>query len=374
MKEESGKIVWETANITYNFYPLTKEQIGNEDGGFEYEMILKSKPKINKFNLEIETNNLEFYYQPALTQQEIEEKTKRPENVVGSYAVYHSSLKNGEYKTGKAFHIYRPKITDNTGDWIWGELNITDNILSITIDKKWLDNASYPVIIDPTFGYETAGASQKFLLGQMYCSVFSSPSGGSVSQMAAYLSRGEVIIGAQTRTAIYNHSDSSLVSNGSSILRTINYRADWFYFTFSTNPIIVTSDYVLCTLAEYQELLGYINYDSGSTNQGHYVSSTGYDPPNPASFTHDNNKYSIYATYTDTCTYSGSGDWYVNFDDNCYVGSNTYVAGILHLMNNAGSGSFNIIDGANLMVQGIDATSTYPIRVETTSGAKIEIY
>ena len=28
------------------------------------------------------------------------------------------------YKTGKAFHIYRPLITDGAGKTVWGELNI----------------------------------------------------------------------------------------------------------------------------------------------------------------------------------------------------------------------------------------------------------
>lgn len=70
------------------------------------------------------------------------------------------------------------------------------------------------------------------------------------------------------------------------------------------------------------------------------------------------------------CSYSGSGDWYVNSGDDCYIGSDVYVSGDLNLVN-TGLGSFNLIDGVKLMVHKINNTST-PINAET--GTKIELY
>jgi len=85
-------------------------------------------------------------------------------------------------------------------------------------------------------------------------------------------------------------------------------------------------------------------------------------------------KYSIYATYTpsasDTCTYSGSGDWYINADDNCYITTTTYVTGEVHLQNVGGPGALYIIDGATLAAKKINSTST-PINVEAGSYIKL---
>lgn len=163
--EKDGKIVWHNADKSkeYNFYPLAPTE-QYEDGGFEYEIILKEKPKSNVVTLKIDTQDLVFYYQPELTQEEIDKGASRPENVIGSYAVYHATKANhkiGEtnYKTGKAFHIYRPNIIAANSDEIWGELLIEDGLLTITIDQTWLDTAVYPVIVDPTVGYTELGAS-----------------------------------------------------------------------------------------------------------------------------------------------------------------------------------------------------------------------
>lgn len=91
--------------------------------GYELEVVFYDKPESNKIDFNIETNNLNFFYQPELTEKEIEYGHIRPENVVGSYAVYHkdktgdySRIGGKNYRTGKAFHIYRPWVKDNNGE------------------------------------------------------------------------------------------------------------------------------------------------------------------------------------------------------------------------------------------------------------------
>jgi hypothetical protein len=102
--------------------------------------------------------------QPELTPEEIAEGTDRPENVVGSYAVYHKTKRDHvigqtNYATGKAFHIYRPKVWDADGNEIWAELSYADGTLSVTVPQSFLDSAVYPVRVDPTFGYTSLGAT-----------------------------------------------------------------------------------------------------------------------------------------------------------------------------------------------------------------------
>jgi hypothetical protein len=156
----------------------------NEDGGVEFDLVLKEKPNTNVFSYNIETDNLNYFYQPPLNEEinnpdlsctatecvnsSGETTDYRPEEVVGSYAVYHktrsgdySAMGGENYMAGKAFHIYRPKVYEqnNENNWTWGKLNVTGNTLTVTVDQDWLDDASYPVVVDPNFGYEKTGDS-----------------------------------------------------------------------------------------------------------------------------------------------------------------------------------------------------------------------
>ncbi len=74
------KIKFDTPKAEYNLYDLKD--------GYEYELILKEKPATNVVSFNIETQGLDFFYQPPLTQEEKDKGMIRPENVVGSYAVY----------------------------------------------------------------------------------------------------------------------------------------------------------------------------------------------------------------------------------------------------------------------------------------------
>ena len=143
--ENSTKIEYQSTKIEAHF-----KEAGE---GYDFEIILKEKPVSNVSNFTIETKNLNFFYQPALTQQEIDDEVNRPDNVVGSYAVYHSTQKNHNkgqtnYKTGKAFHIYRPKAIDANNNSVWCDLSIDTNAktLTVTIPQSFLDTATYPVI------------------------------------------------------------------------------------------------------------------------------------------------------------------------------------------------------------------------------------
>ncbi len=61
--------------------------------------------------------------------------------------------------TGKAFHIYRPLVIDANNDTIWGELNIENSVMSVSVNQDWLNNAVYPVRVDPGFGFAGIGGT-----------------------------------------------------------------------------------------------------------------------------------------------------------------------------------------------------------------------
>ena len=145
-----------------------------EEEGFEFEVHLPAKPPVNYLEFTVNTKELDWFYQPPLTQQEINQGNNRPENIIGSYAVYHKTKggindTNGmDYKVGKAFHVYRPHVVDANNNATYGtlELDEVNGILKISVDQTWLNNAVYPVIVDPTFGYQTMGGSTLYIANQ----------------------------------------------------------------------------------------------------------------------------------------------------------------------------------------------------------------
>ena len=57
---------------------------------FEFDILLHEKPESNVFTYQIETDGLDFFYQPELTEEEVEE--------VRQYVVLDSAVKYGELK------------------------------------------------------------------------------------------------------------------------------------------------------------------------------------------------------------------------------------------------------------------------------------
>lgn len=273
---------------------------GFEDGGFEIEVILNDIPESNVIEYTLQTKGLDFFYQPPLTEKQLEihPETKepiygRPDNVIGSYAAYHKSKSNNEYRTGKAFHIYRPEAIDSKGNKVWCDLNIDEenDLLNITIDQNWLENASYPVVVDPTFGNDTSGSSY-VTLGSNAAACFKaeSPSAGTVYDIYAY-SSGQYGF----KAVIWDGDDGAVNKAGSSIQT--NTTPQWFSAGFfGGDP---TMD------AETDYYWGYVNlsglrqyYDSGNTYTSYYDSSNNMGTPTAMDGTSVSDKYSIYIDYT----------------------------------------------------------------------------
>lgn len=162
-----NKITLDAGGIKQRFYHTTVNlealDATRQDDALEWEVEFANPPPSNKltYNIDFPTG-LRFLYQPALTKDEIDEGCSRPDNVVGSYAVYWSQ-RNNKYMAGKFCHIYRPKLTDADGKWKWAEISI-DSIsktLTFTIDLSWMATAKYPVVLGGTqLGKTDVGGSE----------------------------------------------------------------------------------------------------------------------------------------------------------------------------------------------------------------------
>ena len=282
----------------------------------EIEVILLEKPVSNiiKFTLD-NYQNLDFFYQPALTQKEIDEGANRPENVVGSYAVFAKEKANHivgqtNYGTGKVGHIFRPKIIDSAGTSVWGDLHIENGILSVTIPQNFLDTGIYPVIVDPTFGYTSEAATQHLGLTSSGILMFTEATGaaGTGTSISAWLATDAT--GSGTK-ATYNIYDASLnqVTNGKTAESAgLTTTKSLITLNFSSAPTFTAQTYHLSIWGSAAGGPGGnlgVYYDT-SAGKGYWrdTDNTYNTFPNPAAkdTAYTDRIYSIYATYQQAST------------------------------------------------------------------------
>jgi hypothetical protein len=300
---EDGKIKWKGKDVEAHFYDFTNEE--HPEGASEFEVVLKSKPLTNVVEFTVVDKDVDYFYQPALTPEEIDEGASRPENVVGSYAVYAKTPKTNwtggkEYKTGKIGHIFRPKIIDSAGTEVWGDLHIENGILSVTIPQDFLDKAVYPVrhAAGLTFGYTSVGGSEysnnvNFITTSG--TTYTGATGTGVS-MSIYGRNGTV--NGNFQGAIYNNT--TLVGATSAGAVTSN-TSQWWTATFASEPTLSATAYYLAQNVDNSSIIYNGDTVAGGSPKFKY-SFTNYGTwPNPITWTNHasiQKTYSIYATYT----------------------------------------------------------------------------
>jgi len=306
--------------ITERFTDKRKKEVITEtvnfgDGGFKVDILLNERPNTNRFCYAIEgAENYDFFYQPALTPEEKAEGNERAEDIVGSYAVYHKELKNHivgqeNYATGKVMHILRPQVWELENEVAtkeWAELSYSEQEgLCVTARQEFLDNANYPVRIDPTFGYTTAGASSitSFVIT---CSKATTTEPGNITSISAYRSDTSAPF-SDIAAAIYTSTstgatlpDILLARNSPNIAHTDTVAA-WFTVDVSYQVAPATT-YNLCSWASNTTGTENMFYDaaSGDFRVGQKAGTFDTFPSPFGSLSIDLtfSRASIYATYT----------------------------------------------------------------------------
>lgn len=272
---------------------------------YQFNLTLIKPPASNTISILIESTGLEFIYQPPLDEIFKADGKRfdfvnathgmlkgeivfyRPENVVGSFAVYTTAqIKNG---TGKLYHIYRPLVIDAKGLTIWGKLNVTKTLLSIEIDQRFLSEANYPVVVDPSFGYSSAGASTYTAYASSaygyYCALSEA---GTTTTMSTYakVSSGT----ANSMVAIYSSGTLKAYSNVVQITTT----AAWRSYTIAV--ALAAGNYYLT----YQSSANSLMYcDNAPSNLMYAFSNTYGSFPSSVTWGEYDWLYSsIYANYT----------------------------------------------------------------------------
>lgn len=311
-----NKVQWSTPLFDFRFYGIDEG-----DGGLEFEIVLKVKPSKNTFSFPLQAQNLKFYYQPPLTQEfnpadcvELSEthallkngvEANRPESVVGSYAVYHATRTNlhrtaedaEKYKAGKAFHVYRPKLTDADGKTAWASFNDDvgkTGVLTITLPQDFLDSAKYPVVVDPTFGETGIGESQITASNATMVAYFELPEDGDISKLTGYCDdHGGGTI--NVKGVIYDDSSIQPINLDGTANEIQVSTAQWYDMSF---PSVVSEPAAFYWIGyHYSGSLDWY-FDSGEGTNAWKFTTYG-DPPNPfGGHTDRTDLVSIYATYT----------------------------------------------------------------------------
>lgn len=343
---DKDKIKFDTPKLSFEMY-----SVDEGEGSYKYIWYLNEKPATNKVEFQIESSGLDFFYQPPLTQeyqngfsQEFQKEivvsetqvkdlegnvlAERPENVVGSYAVYHST-KGGmndaygkDYKTGKAFHIFRPHIIDSSGAETWGILKIENGIYSVEIPQEFLDKAVYPIKSNDTFGFESVGASanlhnlsqwpMRWLSGSKYASGGS----GDLDSITTYITKRAGPTWTQLETtfqfAIYEDGTDGVKVDTTDAHTCANGDADgWFTLNAVTGASLTSQDYWLYMWSggTYDYYLSQYFDETGGDSRVKENTASSYsswpstldDDDFSGDYYMDANgtlKFSIYATYT----------------------------------------------------------------------------
>ncbi|WP_392654644.1 hypothetical protein [Dehalococcoides sp. THU4] len=314
---DGSKIRIETNSYAYLIYDAPD---AGDEGGVEFEIILLKRLSANCFPVPMDLTGLNVYLQPPLN-LEIKDPAwdlvtetqafdakgnllcERPKDIVWSLAVYHDNkggkLYKGEpYKSGKAFHIKRPIAFDDKGLICLGKWVFLYGYWCCEFDKEWLASATYPIRIDPTFGYETAGSSsQQGPAGAVLGSLFTSPSGTSMGESITVSTSSTG--GYPFKGLLIAHTNLSVVNNGVGNEVSSAYSKSWKTSAFGTPPIIASETPYVLSIINKNAYNAAFYYDTGVTDQGHYDSSNSYDSPTSlGTITHSTNKFSIYCTYS----------------------------------------------------------------------------
>lgn len=308
----------------------------NENGGFDINLTLKTKPVTNRIVFSYNPKLVDAYYQPPLSSEwkigdtvgltkkgdkriitsandtEVRDQNgdlmaSRPNYVVNSI-VFYSSTKSGDYsiaggvnyKDGKIGNLYR--MMDSEGSW--ANWSIETGQLVLTVDQKTIDNGKYPITINPTgdtFGFSSTGASVASDAGDAYYTcIFPCPTTGTASKISATVN-GTTTDDANFSAAVYASNGSAVITNGGGAFSLENLTAGTPHqFDRTITATLAVTNYALIAYCNWDGYTGYggICYDSGTANQSSDVAATITDWSAAKTVANANLKYSIWVTYT----------------------------------------------------------------------------
>lgn len=254
VEQKDGQIVFKNSGEELRVY---EKQVDGHDA-MEIELHLPTKPATNRFDFKLETKGLQFFKQLPLTEEEISNGAIRPAHVENSLVVMTQPASN-RVEPKKIAHIYRPHIVDALGNEVWGDLEIDTaaGILTVIVPEKYLESATYPVIVDPTIGYTSVGATS-LVIGNATNSTFRGQTyfvgaETKLTTLTVYLS-STITGNFNAKVAIFEKDSISTFTHGlisQDERLNLTKTAGWYTFTFSgTVTLLPGRTYILGVIAQ----------------------------------------------------------------------------------------------------------------------------
>lgn len=321
----------------------THEYYIDDSGRLKWDKLFSSCPESMIVEYKVKkSKGVTFLYQGEPTAREIADGLERPEDVIGSYAVYCDKMHsywtqaylddpdkaqfyadlypeqykfiNGKlyacvenHKTGKLCHIPRPFVIDASGnrewcDMVYEEHSDTEGILYITMPKEFMQFADYSlgdVRLDPAIGYSTAGGSAIAGNNTLYSGKYNvtMSEAGTASKIYAYMSGG-----GSAYSALFGYysgsSDPTTLADGNKSVSISSATAAWYSASVS-GSLASGSKYYPSVLSNPSGG-GYnkIYVDSGSSGDSCYVGSVSTMPSSYGTPTSSSYRRSFYLEYT----------------------------------------------------------------------------
>jgi hypothetical protein len=338
------------------------------EGAFDFDVLLQEPPKDGVLDFTIVGKDLEApirqapYTEIYKTGDEIfgvkagkvtdiavyDEKGKLllervSEAVIGSYPLYKKSQKinksgGKEYGTNQIGMVYYPYLIDADGNKVKAKnfvIEYDEKTQTGTARIEIQEGLKYPVLVDPTIGYDTAGASVTYVTADWLTlsamNRTTSADGASAVSILIHAKQEASGTSAAWQGAIYKYNTSSPYHEliGTTAEGAINSTtAQWWQLDFAS-PLALdaSTDYCATAFTDYDDTsqIG-IYYNSGSTGDSRNFSTLTYNefPDNTVAVGAASSfRFSIYARYIYANTVDYNQEWNQN-NENSMAGYTGY--------------------------------------------------
>jgi len=290
--------------------------------GIELEIVYKDKPASNlvPFTGNIPKNCTAALQKPVPFALMALQKIRRPLDVEGAIMFYHTDQRNNQYGTGKVGEVLRPFAVDANGLTVacsfanYGLLEehaeydlIDTSQLAIEVPQWFIDQAAYPITIDPTFGYTTNGGSTANITANIKGTVQTASEAGHLISLSAYFSG---------TTSTYSIEGLLYDTSGNLLAHMVEESGTDIGVAWRTQLLddptaydLAAQDYILAFWGTSTQVYGSdaaIAYDStgGKTSKTYSITYSADNAPTGITFSDETDRqYSIYATYAKLFSY-----------------------------------------------------------------------
>jgi hypothetical protein len=185
-------------------------------------------------------------------------------------------------------------VNDQANTTEWADLSYENGQLCVTASQDFWDSAKYPVRVDPTFGYTTAGVTPLTGSSFVRSSFGATPEVGAILQSITFFST--CAVSCLIRGGVYRASGLDLIATGTEQAHS----GTGWGTSIANSEVLGTEPHYAALVAQTSASNPTLYYDTMGAAENRL---TGNPPagttnfPNPGSSASSAQQFSVYATY-----------------------------------------------------------------------------